>query len=343
MAMSAEPGMAPALQTQARVPEGARIPDFFIVGHQKCGTTALWAMLRRHPQIFMPDQKEPRFLAPDLASRFVQRGEWKPDRRPRSLEQYLSLFAPAGPEQRAGEASPEYLRSSVAATRIAELQPAARVIAILREPASFLRSLHLQLVSSNVETQRDFRKALALEGARRRGKRIPHRCHHPESLLYSDHVHYVDQLRRFHAELPREHVLVLIYEDFKRDNETTLHRVLRFLEVDDTAPIEVLQTKPVKAVRSLALHQLVGSVRAARDRPAAASPVSRAANALMPTRLRQGERFRATWQRVVYTTPTGADDELMRELRRRFKGEVEAVSEYLDRDLIMLWGYDRVD
>jgi hypothetical protein len=33
----------------------------------------------------------------------------------------------------------------------------------------------------------------------------------------------------------------------------------------------------------------------------------------------------------------------MRELRRRFKGEVEAISEYLGRDLITLWGYDRVD
>ena len=33
----------------------------------------------------------------------------------------------------------------------------------------------------------------------------------------------------------------------------------------------------------------------------------------------------------------------MRELRRRFKGEVEATSEYLDRDLVTLWGYDRLD
>ena len=41
--------------------------------------------------------------------------------------------------------------------------------------------------------------------------------------------------------------------------------------------------------------------------------------------------------------PAGADEELMRELRRRFKGEVEAISEYLGRDLITLWGYDRVD
>ena len=32
----------------------------------------------------------------------------------------------------------------------------------------------------------------------------------------------------------------------------------------------------------------------------------------------------------------------MLELRRRFKGEVVALSEYLDRDLVALWGYDGI-
>jgi hypothetical protein len=33
----------------------------------------------------------------------------------------------------------------------------------------------------------------------------------------------------------------------------------------------------------------------------------------------------------------------MVELRRRFKPEVLALSEYLERDLVALWGYDRLD
>ncbi len=320
-----------------------RIPDFFIVGHQKCGTTALWEMLRGHPGIFMPDQKEPRFLAPDLASRFGQpRGEWTPQRRPRTLDQYLSLFAPAGPEQRAGEASPQYLRSSVAASRIAELAPDARIIAILREPASFLRSLHSQLVSANVETERDFRKALKLEDVRRRGNEIPRRCHHPESLLYCQHVRYAEQLRRFHTAFSPEQVLVLVYDDLRRDNEAVVRQILRFLDVDDAFPIETLQTKPVQTVRSLALHHFVADVRAARDRPAAASRSSRVANTLIPARLRSSERVRRAWQRALYTAPQAADPQLMAELRRRFKSEVAALSEYLDRDLLTLWGYHDV-
>jgi hypothetical protein len=42
---------------------GARIPDFFIVGHAKCGTTALCEALRRHPQVFMPELREPWYFA----------------------------------------------------------------------------------------------------------------------------------------------------------------------------------------------------------------------------------------------------------------------------------------
>ena len=41
----------------------SRLPDFFIVGHAKCGTTALYEMLKRHPQVFMSDPKEPMFFA----------------------------------------------------------------------------------------------------------------------------------------------------------------------------------------------------------------------------------------------------------------------------------------
>jgi hypothetical protein len=44
----------------------------------------------------------------------------------------------------------------------------------------------------------------------------------------------------------------------------------------------------------------------------------------------------------VYGKPRAPDARLMLELRRRFKGEVVALSEYLDRDLVTLWGYDGI-
>ena len=141
---------------------GGRVPDFFIAGHPKSGTTALYEMLRRHPQIFMSEEKEPWYFSPELRHRPPPR---KPFAIPETLELYLSLFAAAGPGQLAGEASTTYLWSRAAAGMIAEAQPDARIIAILREPASFLRSLHLQFVEAHIETEGDLRRALALEAA----------------------------------------------------------------------------------------------------------------------------------------------------------------------------------
>jgi Sulfotransferase family len=316
-----------------------RVPDFFIAGHQKCGTTALYLMLKNHPQIFLPENKEPRYFATDLRSRFPARAPAA--KALRTLDGYLSLFDAARPDQLLGDASPQYLRSRAAPGNIAEMVPAARIVAILREPASFLRSFHMQMVSSNVEDQRDLRKAIGLEQARREGKRIPRRCYNPDELQYSDHVHYVEQLRRYHETFGAENVLVLIYDDFRRDNEGTVRAVLRFLGVDDTVPVDTIDTKPLKEVRSLQLHHLANAARKARTNPVAAGPASRALNALTPRPLRS-DAFRALWRRVVYRAPRPPDEAFMLELRRRFRPEVLALSDYLNRDLTTLWGYDSI-
>src|SRR6478609_11982496 len=100
---SAPETTAPAL-ARAR-----RMPDFFIVGHPKSGTTALYEMLRAHPQIYMP-VKEPWFFSPELRAR-----SGSPAGQPDTLDEYLALYDGAGPEQIVGEASPSYLRSQIAA------------------------------------------------------------------------------------------------------------------------------------------------------------------------------------------------------------------------------------
>jgi Sulfotransferase family len=322
-------------------PVGAgRVPDFFIVGHEKCGTTALDMMLKGHPQIFLPDVKEQRFFAPELrGGRGRRRG--LDSARPHTFDRYRQVFAAARPEQLVGEVSPQYLRSRGAARRIAEVQGDAKIIAILREPASFLRSFHLQWVQNNDETQKSFAKALALESARRQGKRIPRRCNIPEHLFYSDHVRYVEQLQRYHAVFPSDQILVLIYDDFRRDNEAAVRRVLRFLEVDDSLAVESVETKPLRSVRSFHLKHLAEAARTARQNPAAATTFGRMVSALTPEVLRS-EAFRVRWRGLVYKQPPEPDQALLEELRRRFKPEVVALSEYLKRDLVSEWGYDRV-
>jgi len=309
-------------------------------------------MLRLHPQIYMPDVKEPRFFATDLqpgsdlppsseldttsGSRRDAGGGYR-----RTLGDYLSLFEDAGPAQSAGEASPLYLVSQVAAGRIAKVQSAARIIAILREPAGFLRSLHLQWVRSHFETAKDFRSAISLEEARREGKCVPRQLRsRPQLLFYSEYVRYVEQLRRYHAVFGAEQVLVLIYDDFRIDNEGTMRRVLRFLDVDDTAPVTATEVNPSVRMRSQRLDELVHAVSVGRSPVAQA--VKASVKAVVPRGLRR-QMLSATQRRVVLAAPRPPDEHLTLELRRRFRSEVVALSEYLGRDLIALWGYDNVN
>jgi Sulfotransferase domain len=312
-----------------------RVPDFFVVGHGKSGTTALYEMLRRHPQIYLPEIKELRFFAADMDAHFQhERTE------PQTLDAHLSLFDSAKPGERVGETSTLYLWSRTAASAIAEVQPAARIIALLREPASYLRSLHLQLLQNRIETQRSLRKAIALEQARREGRAIPRGCVRPQALQYSERVQYVEQLRRYQAVFAREQVLVLIYDDFRRDNEAAMRSVLRFLEVDDTHPVEPVEANPTVAVRSARLDGVTRSLRTGRGPLARA--VRDAGKALTSQRVRSA-LYHPAVRRATYGKPPPPDEELMLELRKRFRPEVEALSSYLDRDLVRLWGYDELD
>ncbi len=312
-----------------------RIPDFFIVGHPKSGTTALYSMLRRHPQIFMPDGKEPWFFAEELHERTPPR----PEGTPQTLDQYRAWFVGAGEEQRVGEASPLYLWSHTAAAAIAEVRPDAKAIAILREPASFLRSLHLQFIQTYIETENDFAKALALEPARRAGREIPPYTYWPQALLYSEHVRYVEQLRRYEAVFPREQLLVLAYDDFKADNEATVREVLRFLEVDDSLPIEPLHVNPTVRARSQRAHELLHAVSVGRGPLSLA--LKSAIKTVVPQRLRRGA-VGTIRERLLYAEPPPEDAATMAELRRRFKPEVVALADLLDRDVVRLWGYDSI-
>jgi hypothetical protein len=302
------------------------MPDFFIVGHHKSGTTALYEMLRSHPDIFMPALKEPLFFARELHP-----GLEPDDPQPNTLEEYLALFAEAGAEQLAGEATPSYLRSQTAAARIAALAPEARIIAILREPASFLRSMHLELLKDHVETEKDFRKAMERERRERSTK--------PVLWYSSERVQYAEQLRRYHAEFGSEQVLVLIYDDFRDDNVGTVKKVLRFLGADETVPVSTSEANRTVLVRSPRAYEFVRSLYLGRGQ---------AARALKPLiklftsqRLRHGG-LRRLRDHVLYGKPETSDEQLMRELRRQFTPEVRAVSEYIGRDLVGLWGYEDV-
>lgn len=312
----------------------SRVPDFFIVGQPKTGTTALHAMLSRHPQIYMPELKEPYFLADELAD------DPPPAALPTTLSEYLALFTPAAPGQLTGEATVFYLWSATAARNIARLRPDARIIAVLREPASFLHSLHLHFVKHNMETEKDLRRALALDPARRTGQYLPHGGYWPQLLAYSEHTRYMDQLRRYRDLFPENRLLVMLYDDFRADNRATIRRILNFLKVDANIPLAEIEANQSARVRSRRAAGMLDAV--SEGRGPGLSVVKTAVETLTSQRVRRGAKGIIS-RHVVYAKPRTPDSELMAELRARFLPEVRALAKYLDRDLMTLWGYDGLE
>ncbi|HEX4483746.1 MAG TPA: sulfotransferase [Solirubrobacteraceae bacterium] len=313
-----------------------RLPDFFVVGHPKSGTTAMHQLLKTHPEIHLPDRKEPWFLAEELHERTPPR----PEGTPRTLSEYAEWFSGARDGQLVGDATAFYLWSTSAAANIAEVNPRARIVAILREPASFLHSLHLQQLETYVEVETDLGRAMELEPERREGRSLPRYTYFPKMLLYSDFIHYVAQLERFHAVLPAEQIKVVIYDDFRADNERTVREVRRFLGVEESGPVAALEANPTVRPRSQALNELVHAVGVGRG--PVSRTVKRAIKAVTPADARR-RAFHALKRQAVFAPARAPDEAVMRRLRLRYKGEVVATSEYLGRDLVELWGYDRLD
>ena len=322
-----ESGNVASTEALADRPQAAqKVPDFFIVGHHKSGTTALYEMLRSHPDIFMPELKETLFFARELHPG-IKPEDPQPDTlagvpRPVRADQ-------TGPTRRRGVAFVSEIEHGGNAHRRAGAGRAHH-----RDPP---RAGQLPAVDAPGDAQgpheieRDLRKAIAREQAERETKPV---------LWYSkERVQYTEQLRRYHAAFGPEQVLILIYDDFRADNEATVRRVLRFLGVDETAPVARSEANQAVLVRSPRLHGFIRSLYLGHG------PVARilkpALKALSTQRLRRHGLIHLR-DRVIYGKPVAPDDRLMLELRRAFKPEVEALGEYLGRDLVSLWGYDSI-
>lgn len=301
-------------------------PNFFIVGAPKCGTTSLHEYLQRHPDVFMPYYKEPHFFGSDLdGSRFRQfRG--KPER-------YLKLFRDARGQTRIGESSPWYLVSQRAASEIYQYDPAAKIIIMLRSPVDMMYSMWSQFRYSGNEQIRSFAEALAAESDRRMNKRIRRAAHCITGLQYRQMARFSQQVPRYFEVFGRENVLVIIFDDFRSDTAGVFREVCEFLGIDSAVPMRFDIRNPNKETRLAWLQQLIVgsgfSLMLLKDRLSYLATT----HTLVPYRYRTRavEGVIAAYTRFEQRSPL--TPELRQSLQREFAGDIDALSQLLDRDL----------
>lgn len=201
-----------------------RIPDFFIVGAAKSGTTSLWYYLGQHPQIFMTKdigEKELGFFCDHYGLS--------------NIDQYLNFFKGAKKDQLIGEACHAYLSSPESPELIYNANPNAKIIVILRNPVDRAYSLYSWMVNHGYEHASTFEKALKLEKKRKVKFELESKKSAPiyfRNYYYFESGLFEDQIKRYLKIFPRKSIQILTFDEFVENPSGILNRIQKFLGVE---------------------------------------------------------------------------------------------------------------
>ncbi len=284
------------------------LPDFFVLGVAKSGTTSLHDYLRQHPSLFLPYVKELHVF------------DAEEDSFSSELDRYRQYFAEAG-DRRAGDATPSYFRHvDPVADRMRSLYGGRLpfFLLVLRDPVERAYSHYLHNVSEGREPL-SFADALAAERADPNAKQRAWKGY------FADGV-YVDTLSQWFARFPRERFLILRSARLAQRTDATLRRIFRFLEVDPNVDIDTNRWLNRTGERQ---SRVLGTLLSVLP-----SGTSSLLGKWMPEPLRlcveQFIRRRSTG--TSSDRPT-LDAALERRLRRRYVPHIRRLEDLLDRDL----------
>ncbi len=198
------------------------VPNLFIVGSQKAGTSSLRDWLNQHPDIWFLMSLEPNLFADD-----VEGCEDYTDK-----EWYLSLFPVNLKEKYVGEKSARYLYSRESARRIKKFNPEAKIIIILREPAEMIFSSFRHLRRSGLEPISDFNQALRLEEKRKEkfGTKFL------RNFFYRESADYYPQVKRYINQFGKKNVKIVLLEDLKIYPQKVYDEICEFLKIKKFKP-----------------------------------------------------------------------------------------------------------
>ncbi|GAC1378897.1 MAG: hypothetical protein NVSMB33_03620 [Ktedonobacteraceae bacterium] len=218
-------------QTYRAVTSSIRLlPDFLIIGAQRCGTTSLYYYLTEQPYIFPASIKEVHFFD----DRFMKGINWYRAQFPTSVQKYWNeRISKHG--FLTGEASPSYLLHPHAPKRIAEALPAVKLIVLLRNPVDRAYS-HYWLRTTLGDENLSFEDAISAEQERIAAEQEQvltdeNRRDTYRRFSYLTRGIYVDQLKRWMGYYPKEQFLILRSEDLYSNPAKVTGQTLEFLGV----------------------------------------------------------------------------------------------------------------
>jgi len=199
-----------------------RIPNCFIAGCQKTGSTWLYRCFKEHPEIYVPEKDSIHYITLN----YYQGEEW-----------LRKWFCGVEKEKIICDATPSYVREPQAAGRIYDLNPDSKIIITLRNPIerSFSHYWHQKRTGYfNFK----FDDTLGYGGV----------GNHDIYEIWIKSSFYYDQILPFYKQFPLEHLKINIFDDLVADPKKFIEDIFQFLEVDTKFLPNMVDQRVNKAV-----------------------------------------------------------------------------------------------
>jgi hypothetical protein len=295
------------------LPNFDTMPNLFLIGAAKAGTTALYDYLTQHPQVFLSQVKEPMFFSRE---EYYARGlDWYEDVYFEGAEDYPVR----------AEATPHYLYwSEKVAPRIKEVygERPVKFIASFRDPVSRAYSWYWNMVREGREDL-DFDEALQVE--ERRLRQNHYELYQLGSMVYgySAGSRYASLLQPYLELFSLENFIFVFQDDLKSRVNETCEEIFEFLGIDSSTQINTSNSNPAAMPRSRLLHKTL------RQR----SLFKEFIKPFIPMRVRRPLKSKLMDVNLKETPYVPLDRQLAHELRLSFRTEIEKLEKITGREL----------
>jgi hypothetical protein len=190
-----------------------KLPNFFIVGAPRAGTTSLYRLLNSHPMIYLSNTKEPYFF----------NSKYGPKDRVNDINKYKKLFSSVKDEIAIGEASTTYLSDSETPQKIFDFNNKAKIIISLRNPIDRCLSAYYSQKGGSVIDE-TFHEKLVNDIDKIKQCKID-----SGNIVYTGL--YSEAIKSYWKIFGKENVKILIFELFFQDVNTSFNDLLKFINI----------------------------------------------------------------------------------------------------------------
>jgi len=292
-----------------------QLPNFFIIGAAKSGTTTLFDVVAQHPAVYTSRKKEIRFFSND--DRFANGVDWYQE----------THFSGALKFAIRAEATPAYLTwSQKAAPRIKALygdQPV-KFAAIFRDPVKRAYSHYWQRVRQGDEDPERLSFVEAIHSEDKRLKENWQRLEFEGNGLYGYYRAgcYASRLKPYLDLFPRENFHFMLQEDLYHDFTASMAKLLWFLEIDDKYPLKPVVSNVSAVPRNKNIYHLYNEVKKTK--------IKDILNLFVPPSTRKWFRKDALMKHFNYPP---MEKEIKTELYLRYADEIKQLETIIGRDL----------